>query len=381
MKEMSSSTSKKDKAPSSPLRSVSLATGCTSVDGKAVKKLVVSPSSKENATQAQQSAASSSSSGRTLRHTDSTFLRVTDLDVTMFKDATSSSRTESTIHTSSDDSSSSLDEELWIVLDHEQDAAPLAVQALVQSARHVTLQNPDLWTPVHAKQHQQASWGACSWESLATDETWKHCYKQTDTADNQALVWTGTLPYIGYGSDLPAVRAAGLVDMPPRDLLDLLADSSRVHEYNHMSLGRQDVVVLQEQFTGGSFQGITKIVKSESRVWRNKTLQFTSLLHARELEPHSNTTSMDTTNKTRDYLFVPRAVQGGGSSTSAFASEILLGVNVIRTIPGDDQRCMLISVNHIKSPIPMMIAKRIGLQAATNFIRDVQTLARTRAAK
>jgi hypothetical protein len=45
-----------------------------------------------------------------------------------------------------------------------------------------------------------------------------------------------------------------------------------------------------------------------------------------------------------------------------------------------DQRTMVITVNHIYSPlIPMMLAKRIGVQAAANFLLELKQSVRTNA--
>jgi hypothetical protein len=50
-----------------------------------------------------------------------------------------------------------------------------------------------------------------------------------------------------------------------------------------------------------------------------------------------------------------------------------MGINIIKRVKDDDTRCLFISVNHISSPmVPLMIAKRIGLQAATSFIHDLR---------
>jgi hypothetical protein len=112
-----------------------------------------------------------------------------------------------------------------------------------------------------------------------------------------------------------------------------------------------------------------------------KALVFTSLMHVRELDDGSG------------YKIVTRAVTppeenaaldnndnascNSSSNTNSLAnalqSEILLGVNIIKRIEGDENRCLMMCVNHIRSPmVPMMIAKRIGLQAAQYFYHDLR---------
>jgi hypothetical protein len=246
-----------------------------------------------------------------------------------------------------------------------------------------TLMNTEIWTPDGKTNHIVSS-SEKSWEGttfspphlpsesdIPMDET-------TAASTDHVLVWTGTLVNC-YGSDIPAVRSAAIMAMTAESLLDLLLDSGRVQEYNAMSLGRTDVQVLESctlSLTSSSSSlslestfprtVATKIVQSASRPpMLRKTLQFTTLLHARQYVD--------------GYLIVSRAVtlpSSSSSSTTAggsavVVSEILLGVNWIRRV--NDNQCLLVTVNHVKSPlIPLMLAKRLGLQAAVNFIHDVR---------
>ena len=278
--------------------------------------------------------------------------------------------------------------ERWVALDdgdgQHAPIAPLAVAALVQSAADSTLADPSMWTPdgkTAKLLKNPTSWHDCTWElaaannnssnNKANNKPWHYIPPADSPAANQVLVWSGNYAHGGYGSDLPAVRATGIIPMAPYQLLQLLIDSDRVHEYNQLSLGRTDVLVLQDDMDPhGTFGGITKIMRSETRPpLLRKTLQFTSLLHARQ-RPGG-----------QGYKIVTRAVEGLHATTThcqsgILKSEILLGVNVILPIPDDPQRCIMIAVNHIRSPmVPMMIAKRIGLQAAVNFFADLRQAA------
>lgn len=142
-----------------------------------------------------------------------------------------------------------------------------------------------------------------------------------------------------------------------------------------MSLGRTDLLTLPCRHI------VTKVMRSESRPpLLRKTLQFTSIFHARKL----NDTDHGIDNENESYLLVTRAVEnptgtlGGDSNNNnnsgVVVSEILLGVNVIRTIPHHPRACLLLSVNHVRSPLvpSLFLAKRVGLQAATNFVHDLR---------
>lgn len=264
--------------------------------------------------------------------------------------------------------------EQWVALDNGDGGhapiAPFAVEALVQSARDLS-GTESKWTPDSntAKwiDQNRDGWHKCTWRPPTEDDNdvWNIFPKAGSAEDDRILVWSTTFNGGGYGSEVPAIRVAGIIPASAKDLMQLLVDSNRVHEYNKLSLGRTDELILQDSLSAnGPFGGITKVMTSQTTIMR-KTLQFTSLMHARETDA--------------GYKLVTRAVESPFGSATALKSEILLGINVIWRIPGDDKRCLLITVNHIRSPfVPMMIARRIGLQAATNFIHDIRQCCRSK---
>jgi len=295
-------------------------------------------------------------------------------------------------------------EELWIALDDgcqmHTPVAPAAVAALVKFGL-ATVLDRGMWKPAdkHSAKLSSEATATTTTTTTTSSSSWhtdtfstqsgRPCPPGTralSQADNDAvLVWSGRFHHSHYGSDLPCVRAAATINMSAQALFELLLDSTRVQEYNAMSLGRTDLLILQNEMEeddnggGGVFGGVTKVARSETRPpLIRKTLQFTSLLHGRKLQMdhHQDVTSPPS------YLLVSRAVSlndsnssnNDNSSSSVLHSEILMGCNVIRPIRGkEESQCLFVSVNHVRSPmIPMIIAKRIGLQAAANFIHDLR---------
>ena len=55
-------------------------------------------------------------------------------------------------------------------------------------------------------------------------------------------------------------------------------------------------------------------------------------------------------------------------------SEILLGVNLLRSIPGQPNRTELTAVTHVKAGAPGILAVKIGVRGAINFVRDIHSL-------
>jgi len=157
-----------------------------------------------------------------------------------------------------------------------------------------------------------------------------------------------------------------------------------------------------------SFVGVTKLVRTQNKPpLIRRVLEFYTLLHCRAL----------TDEQGDGYIIVGRGItpasedERGGKGV--MRSEILLNVHIIRKLhkykkgggggggsggssrdrkrgsryktvsesgrkagKGDlSNRCLLITVNHIKSAmIPKMISKRVGLSAAVNFVLDIRAL-------
>lgn len=285
-------------------------------------------------------------------------------------------------------------QERWIALDdgagNYAPIAPRAVAALATIGYNAAM-DKSMWTQHTAARHFRAApWHQASWGSPSTsnvihkDELPPPGSKQ----EEMVLLWTGKFQHGHYGSELPAVRAIGVIPAAPKDLFDMLIDSERVKEYNKMSLGREDLLVLQDSTAtasnnsgdpilraGGKHEGpfgcskvvTTKVMRSKSSPPLVKsTMELVSMLHAQELDDGSG------------YLIVTRAVthpeaRKGHESGNVLTSEILLGVNIIRRVEGDPDRCVMINMIHIRSPmVPMIIANRIGATAASNFIRDLR---------
>ena len=62
--------------------------------------------------------------------------------------------------------------------------------------------------------------------------------RRTVGEDMDVLVWKGQFKdnKKGYGSDIPVVNTVSVVSMSPKQLAELLMDSTRVKEYNQMRL-------------------------------------------------------------------------------------------------------------------------------------------------
>jgi hypothetical protein len=298
-------------------------------------------------------------------------------------DASRTPRTESpasTLVDGDEDGSNDVDDDgavdQWLWLGCATNS-PVAVNALAEVGWSVAM-NRKLWTLASpaassssfSSSNQLRDWHEATFQPTErgrTDASPGTVPVVASCGELPVLVWTGKLHGL-HRCDLPAVRAAALVPAAPRDLAELLVDSTRVKEYNPHSQGRVDLHVLQSALLeGGPYGGVTKVMRSTSKPpLVRKPLEFTSLLHARPIVGGGG-----------GYLIVTRSVSSrSDSATPASASEILLSVNLLLPASGPPGRgpcTMVVTVNHIHSPlIPMMLAKRIGVQAASNFLMDLK---------
>lgn len=248
--------------------------------------------------------------------------------------------------------------------------APLAVGRLANFGLTTTL-NAEMWQPDSKsdKLIKKAS-GDSEWMRQTFQEETKDI-STTGTSSSDVLVWSGSFKHGFYGSEVPAIRSAGIVNTSAIKLVELLVDSSRVKEYNKLSLGRTDLVTFEGNLEeDGPFgKSITKVMRSESKPPMLSNLVLTSILHAKKL------------SNGLGYLIVSRAVhrpEEGSSVASSMTTEIVMGVNLIVDFNNSNDgigRCLMVNVNHMRSPmVPMYIAKKLAVTQAHKFINDIRAL-------
>ena len=293
---------------------------------------------------------------------------------------------------------------------HGSTIAPAIVEALARMAYDAATDDAtSRWTPsadtkkALAKQNDLAvASTSCNTALLvgAGGAPWIH------VPPKEVFVWHGKFEHGGFGSDLPVVKARGLVFCSAQELVSLLLDSTRTKEYNKMSIGRTDEHYFHRNALPGvtdemseaacdnegegaetntgdvtcwdELPGETRILRSLSKPPMVKPVELLTLYHARELGADAG--------QIDGYLIVSRSIweteccvpaEGGGgkkSDSSATRTEMLLGAQLIRSVDNADRpQCELTTINHLSSKsIPMMMAKKVGLMTAASFIRDIQ---------
>jgi hypothetical protein len=246
------------------------------------------------------------------------------------------------------------------------------VEALVTMAQALLAQQPGDGNPWIAWKEQQ--------QRQSSDD---------DNNDPAAIdVWTGTSLVPGYGAAVPWIKTQAFVaGVSPRDLCDLLLDSSRVTTYNAWSTGRADLWVRRGATGDDDNGGEDSRTAATTKICRNRTqppmganpMESVTLLHARPVIHGSG-------NGGQSWLLVSRAVGGvflndendNNNNKPVGRSEMLLGVNLFQAIPGRPDATLLTTVTHVYSKaIPLMLAERLGVKSAKQFVQDLRSLGAT----
>lgn len=187
---------------------------------------------------------------------------------------------------------------------------------------------------------------------------------QNALKDDDILVWVGKFKQEGHGSHLPLVKTVSILPMSPRNMAALLMDSTKVTSYNKMSLGRDDEVVFQEGIDTEASSEESKLgIDGEAKIVRNltkpplskKLMEFVTVMYARKLRGDDDVGPgvVGAPGTDGGYVVVSRAVNGGkwnphssdsGDQAERTRSEILLGVNLIRSVHGSPDVSLLFSM-------------------------------------
>lgn len=212
-----------------------------------------------------------------------------------------------------------------------------------------------------ATEHDDNGWVA--WK----DRLPRHLDNSAGT-DDDPFVCTGTALRESFGSEVPLIKSVSILPISPVEIKDLMMDSSRVQSYNSMSLGRKDIWTCPQRPSdpSDSSHQETKIVRNLVQLpVANKKVESVALLHSRKLDNGS-------------HLLISRAA-GGPKYASAddkiARTYILLGVNLFEPIANSPNECRMTAVTHVYQPgIPLMLAGKVGVKSAKNFIQGIRSL-------
>merc|ERR1712238_499634 len=126
-----------------------------------------------------------------------------------------------------------------------------------------------------------------------------------------------------------------------------------------------------------------------------RNMELITFMHARRLRYNDNVgpgilggdNVGEESNGVDGWVVVSRAVSGGKWGTvdanqannnindKPIRSEILIGINLMRSVPNNPNQTELTSITHVRSPsVPIMLAGKIGVKGAVDFIRDIRSV-------
>lgn len=251
------------------------------------------------------------------------------------------------------------------------DGRNMVLNALAKRALTVVTDEGPMWVPDRSTEKIISSRGP-------SEQEWHYA------SGGDVFVWSGKLDFEGFGDDILAVKARAIIPTTAENMLNLLMDSSRVKEYNKMSLGRTDQFFFKKgvDSTEDGLKGEAKVFRSLSSIpLIKKQIELRAMMYAKTFdeEIHGSKGYLAVTRSVwEDEASAPTKDKKGDSGGNAdfIRSEMLLSVNCIRDIsaskPGS---CELTTVTHFHTPgMPTFGAKTMGMKAAANFIKDVQAI-------
>jgi hypothetical protein len=263
----------------------------------------------------------------------------------------------------------------------EENITKDALSQLIQRGIDVAFSNSDMEIiPVNSKQPRKVNASNdIDWkpEGLAKRELKKLAVLNQseffEALRTKVLIWSGKFKGPKYlGCDNPLFMARGVVNGSPRDFTMMLWDSTRTREYNNYCLGRKDVIVMNDELSNGGSHG-AKVIKSETKVPFTSLSVFLSVvMHAKPLGD----------NPEDGYVIFSRSLDTGRAGyhvgktnhvDQSNKNEIILGVNIMRPVPGRPDLTDLISVSQVNaSMVPPFLTFKIGMMGVEDFFKNVR---------
>jgi tRNA(Ser,Leu) C12 N-acetylase TAN1 len=223
---------------------------------------------------------------------------------------------------------------------------------------------------------------------LITNLNWHHCQntdKIIQTLEKEVFIWSGQFRSKAmdtYGHKIPLLKGRGIVpNMTPRQLVDLLLDSSKVQLYNKFSNGRKDICIFENHLDGK----VTKIVENQTQIpFSSKVIKILTFLHARPIDEGGGND---------EFIVVSRSVEMALTSDDSLhdtkqdtrarteecvafpgeRNEVMWGINILRTVPGYRNKVDLTTMTQANSStVPGFLVQKVGLMCVNDFFKLVR---------
>ena len=251
-----------------------------------------------------------------------------------------------------------------------------ALAQLSQRSVDITLSNEFVRNMLPEQVQEQSNTIHASWKPLGqTKNDYSRLQKLSrdeyyNELRGRVCIWVGK--YLGekyHGSENPFFMAQGVVDASPLVIFNLLWDSKRTKTYNKHCVNREDVLtVLKDEGMNRA-----KVIESETKVpFTSMSVRLCALMCSKPLG-----------NRPEDGVVIfsrslGRGPNGYHSSKTAglcrsSKNEVILGVNILRPVPGRPDLCDLISISQVDASIlPPFLKSRVGIFAVEDFFKHIR---------
>lgn len=188
----------------------------------------------------------------------------------------------------------------------------------------------------------------------------------------RCCIWVGKYQGEKYhGSGNPFFMAQGVVDASTAEIFNILWDSNRTKDYNKNCVYRKDVMSVLKDDKKGYYKA--KIIESQTKVpFTSMTVDLSALM-----------CSMSLSDKSEDGVVIfSRSLARGPSGhhttktlgqCKSSKNEVILGVNILRPVPGRPDLCDLISISQVDASIlPPFLKSRVGTFAVEDFFKNIR---------
>ena len=202
---------------------------------------------------------------------------------------------------------------------------------------------------------------------LSRDEYYEELRKRV-------CIWVGKYQGEKYhGSENPLFMAQGVVDASPRVIFNLLWDSKKTNMYNKHCLKREDVLTVLNDEEEGMNRARAKVIESETKIpFTSMSVRLCALMCSKPLGdgPEDGIVIFS-----RSLARGPTGFHMSQTPVHCRSSknEVILGVNILRPVPGRPDLCDLISISQVDASIlPPFLKTRVGIFAVEDFFKNIR---------
>ena len=185
-------------------------------------------------------------------------------------------------------------------------------------------------------------------------------------------IWVGKYEGEEYhGSDNPFFLAQGVVDASPEVIFNLLWDSTKTKQYNKQCVNREDVLTIIEDGNDGLTRA--KVIESDTKIPSTSIcVKLRAVMCSQPLGDRPEDGIVIFSRSLNEGPIGYHSNDTVGLCRSG-KNEVVLGINILRPMPGRPDLCDFISISQVDAGIlPPFLRTRVGTFAVENFFKNIR---------